>query len=115
MAKVTKYIIFIRYASVLQMPLYTQFPVKYIYYRGGTVIHSPQQMHWQHTQSQQLPSQSASTLCTGTNKITNTDVPASMEQMVNSLVNSGAKAPQFNPYPVKDGMLQQGTSAKEDQ
>lgn len=98
------------------MPLYTGFPLKYISWgrKHQTVIHCPQQLHRQHTQSQQLPSQSASTSCTGTNEATNTEIPAPMEQMVNSLMNSGAKPPQFNLQPVKNGMLQQGTSAKGD-
>lgn len=48
-------------------------------------------MHQQHTQSQQLPSQAASTSCTGTNKATNTEIPAPMEQMGVRLINPNSK------------------------
>lgn len=75
------------------MPLYTEFPLKYMPWgrKDQTVIHSPQQVHQQHTQSQQLPSQTASALCTGTNKVTNTEIPAPMEQMGVRLIDHNSK------------------------
>lgn len=75
------------------MPVYTEFPLKYIPWgrKHQTVICSPQQVHQQHTQSQQLPSQAASTSCTGTNKATNTEIPAPMEQMGVRLINPNSK------------------------